>query len=599
MSLKKIKTRFSPWITIGISLVLIIVVIIQTIINYNREKKYMSQLLMEKGGAIINAFEAGTKTGMMGNMGNQARLQTLIEQTASQPDIRYIALVNKSGVILAHNNRQKIGTRFNLPDFKNYSLDKPHWRIVKNKNGTNDFEVFKTFLPDLKYLQGMSCGEITAKHDKRRNWHMRCSSPAWMNGMNQNEILNPETRPIIFIGMDIQPFQVAMTADLHHNIIMICLILAIGMAGLISLFWAQNYTRSRKLLQDTRLFASEIVTYLPVGIAAMDTNNRIVYINKVACTLLNIKMNKSKNRHAEGLLPGKIWELHDKVKNGNSVVEKEVALNSGQGRIIPVAVSATNIKDDDGNLIGFMFVLKDLSEIRLLEGRSRQNEKLAAIGNLASGIAHEIRNPLSSIKGYVTFFGSLFDKGSENQKAAVFMAEEVDRVNRVISELLEFAGPSDLKFKTIKASDIIDHSIRIIEHEARSSGVDIVKEINPELPDIHADLDRLTQVMLNLYINAIQAMENGGGELRVKMKALDNSILIEISDTGKGIPDETRNNIFNPYFTTKKNGTGLGLAIVHKIIENHGGSIQVETRENAGATFTIILPVKEERKKIS
>ena len=241
-----------------------------------------------------------------------------------------------------------------------------------------------------------------------------------------------------------------------------------------------------------------------------------------------------------------------------------------------------------------MFVLKDLTEIRELEIKNQRIEKLATVGTLAAGIAHEVRNPLSSIKGYVTYFGSLFEAGSENRKAAELLTEEVDRVNRVISELLEFARPSDLRFKEIKVTDLIDHSIRIVTHEAEAANITLIKDIDPKLPTINADLDRLTQVLLNLYINAIQSMKNGG-KLQVQAGQKGSTLIISVSDTGIGISPEEQKHIFDPYFTTKGKGTGLGLAIAHKIVENHKGSIQVTSTQNFGTTISLTFPLKNEK----
>jgi two-component system sensor histidine kinase HydH len=258
-----------------------------------------------------------------------------------------------------------------------------------------------------------------------------------------------------------------------------------------------------------------------------------------------------------------------------------------------VNVSAGNIVGEEGQYIGFMFILQDLTELRRLELNVRQREKLAAIGNLAAGIAHEIRNPLSSIKGYVTYFGSLFEEGSENRKAAEIMAGEVDRVNRVISELLEFARPSDLKLRKTDLLELIDHSLRIVSHEAEFARVHLTKAFKGTLPELIIDPDRITQVLLNLLINAIQAMPEGG-ELILTAELEENQLLLHITDTGEGIAPENLAGIFNPYFTTKRNGTGLGLAIVHKIVEDHGGTVRIRSKPEMGTTVTIALPVIKE-----
>jgi len=435
------KIHISPWMTIGTSLVLMGIVIYLGVVNYHRDKERMGTLLEEKGVALIRSFEAGTRSGMMGGDADELHLQILLKETAALPDISYIAIVDRSGIILAHNIKSLIGTKFLDKDILNSLITSstPRWRIVEHKNKIKYFEVYKIFLPVLK--------------------HGEHGYPACKSSMETKKILNPGKRPYIFIGMNVVHFEKAMAEDLRHNIVMAAIIVSLGIAGVISLFWAQSYTRSKKLLLDT--------------------------------------------------------------------------------------------------------------------------QKLAAVGNLAAGIAHEVRNPLSSIKGYVTYFGSLFEAGSDNRKAADLMAEEVDRVNRVISELLEFARPSDLRFRQIKVMDLMDHSLRIVSHEAKTANIKIIKNIPGDLPAVNADSDRLNQVLLNLYINAIQAMEKGG-TLKVQAKKKGPNLIIDISDTGKGMDLKTQKHIFDPYFTTKNKGTGLGLAIAHKIVENHNGSIQVTSTRDSG-----------------
>lgn len=573
------KIHISPWMTIGISLVLMSVVTFLGIVNYNRDKEWMGTLLAEKGTALIRSFEAGTRTGMMGMMGemgvfaNEIHLQILLEETAVLPDISYISIVDSSGIILAHNAKNLIGGKF-LDRNVLKSLvpsDIPHWRIVEHKDGTKYFEVYKTFLPVLKKPEHMY--------------------PGWENGISAKKILDPDNRPYIFIGMNIVHFEKAMSEDLRHNIVMVAIIISLGIAGVVSLFWAQSYTRSTRLLQDTQKLASEIITHLPVGIIVMDTRYRILYTNAVACGLLGTSEEEVRGINAKALLPDNIWILHDMIKSGHPVAEKEISLASNPAAPTPVAVSATNIHGEDKKYIGFMFVLKDLTEIRELEIKNQRIEKLAVVGTLAAGIAHEVRNPLSSIKGYVTYFGSQFEAGSDNRKAADLMTEEVDRVNRVISELLEFARPSDLRFRKIKVIDLIDHSLRIITYEAEAANIKITLDIDPELPTLNADLDRLNQVLLNLYINAIQAMENGG-ELQVQARQKGSDLIIKVSDTGTGIDLEDQKHIFDPYFTTKSKGNGLGLAIAYKIVENHNGSIQVTSMENFATTISLALPLE-------
>jgi two-component system sensor histidine kinase HydH len=225
-----------------------------------------------------------------------------------------------------------------------------------------------------------------------------------------------------------------------------------------------------------------------------------------------------------------------------------------------------------------------------LEKEMAKSQRLAALGNLAAGIAHEIRNPLSSIKGFATFFKERYGGNPEDVKTAAIMIQEVDRLNRVISQLLEFARPMDLHKERTSLQGIIHHTLKMIEDQSRLKGIMIQADLSPHVGDALIDSDKLTQVFLNVYLNALEAMEKGG-TLSVNLSLRnDRTIRIDISDTGRGIDRDEAARIFDPYFTTRPTGTGLGLAIVHKIIEAHGGEIRVDSVRGEGTTFSIFLP---------
>ncbi|MCG8550945.1 MAG: ATP-binding protein, partial [Desulfobacterales bacterium] len=382
--------------------------------------------------------------------------------------------------------------------------------------------------------------------------------------------------------------------DIQNSIVSIALILFLGLGGIVSLFWAQNHARSRRLLQDTRAFASELVAGLPMGIVAVDDSAKVLYVNETASVFLKKALGQIKGQKAAQVLPPSLLTRFDQVNKGGLVSEQELKLTSSNGNAIPVSVTITKIVGSQDNFIGHVFILNDLSRIRALELEIKHKEKLAAVGILAAGVAHEVRNPLSSIKGYATYFSSLFDAQSDNKKAANIMAEEVDRVNRVISELLEFARPIKLKLRRIRIFELVDKALRLIKYEADPAGIKIISSVEPALPEVEVDKDRLTQVLLNMFINAIQAMPSGG-TLTVNVKAVENRARFEISDTGNGISPQDQANIFNPYFTTKKSGTGLGLAIAFKIIETHGGTITIESLKNKGTTFVISIPLEQNK----
>jgi len=292
-------------------------------------------------------------------------------------------------------------------------------------------------------------------------------------------------------------------------------------------------------------------------------------------------------------LPNHFCGLKEALDRGESISEKEMVCEFTKDKIVPISVSASKIINEEGRFVGQVLIIRDLGEIRRLQDEIRRKEKLAAIGGLAAGVAHEIRNPLSSIKGIASYFKSKFDDDSDDKEAAGVMIQEVDRLNRVISELLEFARPTQLNLKATDVNDILEHSVRLIQQEAATKGVTIKLNLSQQRLAAEIDSDRFSQCLLNLYLNALQAMDNGG-RLTIENSTTEGSrIKIEIKDTGSGIKSEDLNKIFDPYFTTKTQGTGLGLAIVHKIIEAHKGQIKVRSVSGNGTAFTIVIPIRQ------
>lgn len=228
-----------------------------------------------------------------------------------------------------------------------------------------------------------------------------------------------------------------------------------------------------------------------------------------------------------------------------------------------------------------------VGEVKRLEKEMLRREKKAAVGDLAAGVAHELRNPLSSIKGYATYFGSRFPEDSEDHEAARIMVQEVDRLNRVISDLIGVTRPTDIHPAPTDMGRLVDDVLRLLSQDAGQRGVELAREG----PSVFAwiDPDRLRQAVLNVCLNAVEAMPDGG-KVRVCLSSDENHVMLDVVDNGPGIPGELLSRIFDPYFTTKSQGTGLGLVMTMNIVEAHGGSVQVSSGPGRGTTVHFSLP---------
>ena len=578
----------SPWIILGSTAILLVVVLVLALANTNREKHYMAETLSTKGAALIQAVEAGARTGMAGMMWGGRQIQRLLEETARLPDVRFMAVVDREGRIVAHSDVSRVGEAFRqgVP-LRHLGPDQlENWELVDHGDGTRIFEVHRHFRPLSVSGRG---------HERRmaammqRHGHMAARENDWFRPGQRQEL-------IIVAGLDVRPFEEAIRGDILNTVVLSAVLLVLGFGGLVSLSWMQNYRAARKRLQDTTAYADEIVAHLPVGLIATDPVGRIAFSNAAAERITGLDLTALRGESADTRLPGDLCGLKEALDRGETILEEEMTCTRPGGGEIPVSASAVRIVNEVGDFVGHVLILRDLGEVRRLQDEVRRQEKMAAIGGLAAGVAHEIRNPLSSIKALATFFAGQFGDGSEGREAADVMVQEVDRLNRVITELLEFARPTDLKPHPADMPMLLERSLQLVRQDAAARQIAIHTAIDDDLCPVWIDPDRFSQCLLNLYLNAIEAMEEGGS-LTVHCRTQGGRDLeIAVADTGPGIAPEHRRQIFDPYFTTKAKGTGLGLAIVHKIVEAHGGRLWVESPPEKGSRFILRIPCRLEEK---
>ena len=576
MKNSKLWTGVPPWIFIGAVVVLFPIFAIMTIQNVHRQDRNSTRLLLEKGAALIRSFEAGARTGM-GMSWSEFQLQKLLTETAQQSDIRYLLVTDVNGTILAHDDPRYIGQKhgkgLNLKKISH--LKTVQWRIVRDSKNKKIFEVFSKFSP----VEGGP--DMGRGHMMMRMWFQR--------GPNENRDILP-SNPIIFVGLDMTSVEDAIHTDTRHAIIMAIILLLVGFSGIILLFLAQSYRVTKMSLSRIKAFSDNLVTNMPIGLVALDDSQRITSLNNAAGSVLKLLPDEVIGEHAEKILPEALWHLLKNLNEEKGVVEKEIDCTLHKGEVIPLEISATLLNDEEGTFLGNVVLFKDLSEVRSLRKEIARSQRLASVGRLAAGVSHEIRNPLSSIKGFATYFKERYYDVPENQQISNLMIQEVDRLNRVVGQLHEFARPITVSKKSISIKAYLKDSLKLIERQASEANISIKTDFDSDVDEILIDPDRINQVLLNLYLNAIDSMNNGGSLTVMLAKSpKKNGIEIKVSDTGKGITEGDLSHVFDPYFTTKASGTGLGLAIVHNIMEAHGGEIAIESRLGQGTGVTIFI----------
>jgi two-component system sensor histidine kinase HydH len=584
---KKFWAGVPPWVMIGAVAVLLPMVVFITVENINRHKEKSVHLLLEKGAALIRSFEAGTRTGMMGRQWGGFQLQQLLSETAQQPDIVHLLVADQTGRTLAHSSPELIGRTHGAElDLKKISGSKTlQWRRITQTDGKKIFEVYRKFIPTGP-PQGMGMMQR----------HMGMMGHRSQSNRQENENLSASPQ-IIFVGLDMSPIEEAQRADVRHAVIMGAILLLVGFAGFTLLFLVQSYRSTRASLSRIKAFSDNVVENVPIGLFALDSQGKIAAFNNGAESILQLSALDVIGQEAGRIIPAELLAEINHSQNHNGVIEKEIECTTNAGKRVPLEIAASSLKDDDGVFLGHILLFKDLTEVQALRREVARSQRLASVGRLAAGVAHEIRNPLSSIKGFATYFKERYPDRPQDQQTADIMIQEVDRLNRVVGQLLEFARPISVKNQKISLQTLLKDSVKLIEDRATAKGISVQIQHAADVNSAWVDPDRISQILLNLYLNAIDSMENGG-ELNVVLSsdAKDSKIYIRVSDTGCGISPDHLSKIFDPYFTTKSTGTGLGLAIAHNIVEALGGKITVESHTKIGTTFTIALPISGENK---
>jgi len=566
-----------PWLIIGAALVLTPLFILMAKESITRHQEQTIRLLTEKGAAIIRSLEAGVRAGV-GMRREGFHLQKLLMETAEQSDIDYIIIADTSGVIIADSDPLRIGTIYetSLELEKIAGSKKLSWHQVKNSDGYETFEVYRGFVP------------------------LRGNPPEFIHPFYFH-LLPPEKRPpppsglVVFAGLNMAPLVEAREHEIRRTIWNAVLFLLIGLAGFVSLLFAQGYREARSSLSRVRAFSDSLVENMPIGLVATDPNGILTACNKVAEQMLALNEGASIGKRAADIIPPECVALFQTSDKNRGPTAGELACSLPGGDTKTLDVVSAPLYEKEGKFLGAIAIFRDMTEIKRLEDEVERSRRLASLGGLAAGVAHEIRNPLSSIKGLATYFREKFADAPDDREAAEVMIGEVDRMNRVVTQLIEFARPLKMNIVPVSLPVIIRHALMLIEKEAAKLRVAFKTEFPNENWEIPVDADRMTQVFLNLFLNAIHAMENGG-ELRVSLSRQENgAVRVAVSDTGTGIAADDLPRVFDPYFTTRPSGTGLGLAICHKIVEAHRGEIFLESEKGKGTTAVVILPSGDEK----
>jgi two-component system sensor histidine kinase PilS (NtrC family) len=348
------------------------------------------------------------------------------------------------------------------------------------------------------------------------------------------------------------------------------------------------------VLQKLETFHKHVVENIPSGIVTVDTQDRVSLINDTACSILGVGKGEVTGRPVGEVLSG----LDLGYERAESLMPRpELVFRRSDGAEIYLGFSSSPMKDADGTVIGSVVIFQDLTPVKQMEERVRIADRLAGVGELAAGLAHEIRNPLASITGSSQMLREVPELPETSRTLLGIIERESTRLNGLISDFLAYAGPT---MKNVGPVDMTEVAAEIVEAvragEAREKEV-VVENLATSSFRVEGDAEQLKQVLWNLVRNAVQATPSGGVisvDLFSQIRHRQRYVVITVSDTGKGIEPAIIGKIFNPFFTSKAEGTGLGLAISQRILHYHRGFIEVRSAPGTGSVFSVFLPERRE-----
>ena len=353
-------------------------------------------------------------------------------------------------------------------------------------------------------------------------------------------------------------------------------------------------------IQDSKLYNDILLEALVSGVIAVDADEQITVFNRQAQVLTGLNAETAVNHSIDALPEPIVGALRSTLESGTSIRDRDLTLDLESGDDVPVRLSSTVFNGSTGDVLGAMVLINDMTRLKLMEEQIRRSDRLSSLGTLAAGMAHEIKNPLVSIKTFSQLMPQQYDDEEFRRTFSELVVREVSRIDTLVTRLLHFARPAKATLAPMHLGVILDDSLQLLEQQIRRSGIVLEKAFGDDPDLIMGDADLLNQAFLNFLLNAVESMETGGrltvATSVVRERSLryggddprqSRRIRVDITDTGSGIAEEDLARVFDPFFTTKPQGTGLGLSVSHGIIQEHGATVDVESRVPGGTTFHI------------
>ena len=396
------------------------------------------------------------------------------------------------------------------------------------------------------------------------------------------------TLGLLRIGLSLDELRAQEQRGRLQVALLVLLLLILGAVGTGAVTVRQNLALLSDAYANIQTYSSRILAQMTDAVVATDPAGTIEVFNQAAETLFGVEGEQVRGQSLRTVWP---HEAVDRALAGEELMGLACRFADAEGRERTLSLSSAQVYNASGEVETIVLVIQDLSEKVALEADLRRRDRLASMGALASGVAHEVRNPLNAISVIVQRLRREFtprSDGDEYRQLTQVVAGEVERVNRIIQQFLELARPPALAKTRVELASVLARAAETVELQIRAAGLRLERDF-AGVGEAQVDADQLHQALLNLLVNAVEATDEG--HIRLAARSLSEGwVEIEVADTGSGIPAEDVERIFDLYFTTKAAGTGLGLSLVHRIVSEHGGRVEVQSERGAGTRFIILLP---------